>query len=64
MVVDAINAVKTVGSKGEASYPVKAINILKAHGKSVRESIFVKGYAVNNTVASQGKEWNCRRHYQ
>lgn len=40
LVVDALLRVKTVNSKGEAKYPVKAINILKSHGKSARENIF------------------------
>src|SRR5947207_3470612 len=47
-------AVKTVNNKGETKYPVKAVNILKSHGKSATESFLVHGYAINCTVASQG----------
>lgn len=51
--VDAMQCVKSTNNRNEVKYPVKAVNILKSHGKSSTESLFVKGYALNCAIASQ-----------
>jgi T-complex protein 1 subunit alpha len=53
MAVDAVQAIKISDGKGGFKYPVKAVNVLKAHGKSARESLFISGYALNCTIASK-----------
>jgi len=53
VIVDSIKRVKRVDNRGRPKYPVKAVNILKAFGKSATESLMIEGYALNCTVASQ-----------
>jgi len=54
LVVDACMSIKTYNDMGDVKYPIKAINILKAHGKSLKESTVVKGYALNLGRAAEG----------
>ncbi|CAM8937906.1 unnamed protein product [Rhodiola kirilowii] len=54
LVVDAVQAVKMTNARGEVRYPIKGINILKAHGKSAKESYLLNGYALNTGRAAQG----------
>ncbi len=49
-----LQAVKTIDEQtGKARYPVKAINILKAHGKSALDSQLINGYAISMSRAAQ-----------
>ncbi|KAM1034292.1 hypothetical protein ACFX2J_037530 [Malus domestica] len=54
MVVDAVQAVKMTNARGEVKYPIKGINVLKAHGKSARDSYLLTGFALNTGRAAQG----------
>lgn len=53
MAVDAVFAVKTPSSSGKYKYPIDAIHVLKAQGKSARDSELLPGYALNQTRSSQ-----------
>lgn len=43
-----------LAQNGKVRYPVRAINVLKASGKSAMESKLIKGYAINCARAAQG----------
>ena len=53
MCVEATNLVKVTDASGKSTFPIQAINILKSHGKSARESMLIRGYALNCTRASE-----------
>jgi len=53
IVVEAILNVKETGLEGN-KYSVKAVNILKCHGKSLLESQLVNGYALYTMRGAQG----------
>lgn len=52
LVVESIKTIKTESIFGP-KYPIKSINILKAHGQSSTESQLVKGYAIQTVKAHQ-----------
>merc|ERR1719321_1312097 len=57
MAVDAVKSVKMpteINGRKTFKYPISAINILKAHGKSSKASHIVDGFALNITRAAQG----------
>lgn len=54
LAVDAVRSVKTQTADGKARYPVSAIHILKAHGRSSADSELVNGFALNVQRAAQG----------
>jgi len=54
MAVMAMQNVATERPDGTVRYPIKAVNIIKAHGRSSRESMLVDGYAINCARAAQG----------
>uniref|UniRef100_A0A6B2L1D9 T-complex protein 1 subunit alpha n=1 Tax=Arcella intermedia TaxID=1963864 RepID=A0A6B2L1D9_9EUKA len=54
MVVNALKRVARKNDKGKVKYPIGAINILKATGKSSRDSLLVEGFALNCVRASEG----------
>ena len=51
--VEATQSVKVTKNDGKVSYPINAINVLKAHGKSAKESRVINGYAITTGRASQ-----------
>jgi T-complex protein 1 subunit alpha len=58
MVVNAMQNVKQVNAAGEVKVPVKAVHILKTHGKSSKESVLVDGYAIEAGRSAQGMPTN------
>jgi len=52
LVVDAIKTIRQDSILGP-KYPIKSINILKAHGQSSTESQLIKGYALQTVKAHQ-----------
>jgi T-complex protein 1 subunit alpha len=58
IVVQAMQNVKHVTEKGEVKCNVKAVHILKTHGKSIKESCLVDGYAIEAGRSAQGMPYH------
>ena len=55
LAVDAITSVKTESAEtGKAIYPIKAVGILKQHGRSFKDSQLINGYVMYGGRAGQG----------
>jgi len=55
LAVDAITMVKTESAEsGKAIYPIKAVGILKQHGRSFKDSQLINGYVMYGGRAGQG----------
>lgn len=54
IVVNAMQRVKQTNAAGEVKCPIKAVHILKTHGKSSKESSLVDGYAIEAGRSAQG----------
>jgi len=54
LIVDAMLNVKQTSFDGSVKYPVKSVNIVKCHGKSVLESQLINGYAIQTYRGAQG----------
>ena len=53
MVIEALETVATVNYLGDTKYSIKAVNIVKNHGKASLESKLIKGYAIQMMRCSQ-----------
>merc|ERR1719473_1635460 len=55
LAVDALTSVKTESAEtGKAVYPIKAVGILKQHGRSFKDSQLINGYVMYGGRAGQG----------
>eukprot|EP01094_Clydonella_sp_ATCC50884_P021667 TRINITY_DN4821_c0_g1_i1.p1 TRINITY_DN4821_c0_g1~~TRINITY_DN4821_c0_g1_i1.p1 ORF type:complete len:555 (-),score=187.63 TRINITY_DN4821_c0_g1_i1:143-1642(-) len=53
LITNALTRVKVINKRGNARYPIKAVNVLRCQGKSMRDSQFIEGYALNSVAASR-----------
>ncbi|KAH9387276.1 T-complex protein 1 subunit alpha [Nematocida major] len=52
IMVDAVHAVRRTEADKTVTYPIEEINVLKKQGKSMDESMFISGYAINCVPSS------------
>lgn len=52
IIADAVLAIKKTEGDKSVTYPIENVNVLKKQGKSMDESIFVSGYAINCVPSS------------